>query len=404
MSNPIHKLANMSEKNSRRIIGLMSGTSLDGLDVAVCKITGFGKSTSIEVEHFETITYPEYWNERLSQLSSKKQIDALNLCLTNNHLAIWHAEQINKVLQQNEIKSEDVDLIASHGHTIFHAPKSYHNQPLHEHSTFQITDGDHLAEYTSIITIHDFRQKHIAAGGEGAPLALFGDYILFLSEEKNRILLNIGGISNISYLPAACAFSNAMATDVGPGNTMMDRWIKQHFPHLKFDEEGRWASTGTINVALLNTLKKHPFFNQALPKTTGPETFNLPFLYEAMQTSHTLELSPEDVMATLNSFTADCIIDAIEKLGIQSETELIVGGGGVKNRVLMENIQNKLNQHVRIVPIEKFNLTADSKEAVLFALLANEMVCGSTLFESRNVSGEKIALNFGKISLPHASF
>jgi anhydro-N-acetylmuramic acid kinase len=123
-----------------------------------------------------------------------------------------------------------------------------------------------------------------------------------------------------------------------------------------------------------------------------------------MQTSHTLELSPEDVMATLNSFTADCIIDAIEKLGIQSETELIVGGGGVKNRVLMENIQNKLNQHVRIVPIEKFNLTADSKEAVLFALLANEMVCGSTLFESRNVSGEKIALNFGKISLPHASF
>jgi anhydro-N-acetylmuramic acid kinase len=106
MNNPIHKLANMSEKNSRRIVGLMSGTSLDGLDVAVCKITGFGKSTSIEVEHFETITYPEYWNERLSLLSSKKQIDALNLCLTNNHLAIWHAEQINKIVSRQIIPKQ----------------------------------------------------------------------------------------------------------------------------------------------------------------------------------------------------------------------------------------------------------------------------------------------------------
>ena len=403
MNKTWHKLASMAEKSSRRIIGLMSGTSLDGLDIAVCNINGFGKNTVVHLEHFTTIPYPEFWSERLSDLSSKMQIDTLNLCLTNNHLAIWHAEQINTFLQACGINSADVDLIASHGHTIFHAPKSFHQQPTSHHSTFQITDGDHLAEHTGIITIHDFRQKHIAAGGEGAPLALFGDYILFLSQEKNRILLNIGGISNISYLPADCSFSAALASDVGPGNTMMDNWVKLHFPHLKFDEDGQWASIGVYNEALLNALKRNPFCNQTFPKTTGPENFNLEFLYDAMQTSDTNNLAPADVMATLNRFTADCIINAIEKLKTPKNTELIVSGGGVKNKVLMQHIKERLNSNMHIEPIENFNLTADSKEAVLFALLANEMVCGSTLFESRNHFGNNIALNFGKIALPHMS-
>jgi anhydro-N-acetylmuramic acid kinase len=388
----------MPEQSNRLILGLMSGTSLDGLDMALCRISGQGLQTKMELIHFETCSYTSEWRAKLVALCSKSQVDALELCLTNNHLAKWHAKQINTFLIKHNIDPKEVDLIASHGHTFFHAPYFFHQNNDFGHSTFQIADGDHIAHDTGVITIHDFRQKHIAAGGEGAPLALYGDFLLFAHQEKNRILLNIGGISNISHLPPGQNFSTCFASDLGPGNALMDRWMQQLNLNKHYDQDGEMAAKGEINTQLLTCLKEHPFFGLPLPKTTGPETFNLTFIAEALEKCNLINISNESVMATLNRFTAECIYDAIAPLIQEKNTELIISGGGVFNKTLIKNISLLLEEKAQLKYSDAYSVPAEAKEAILFALLANEMVCGSDAFRSCNTKAPGI--NMGKISLP----
>lgn len=394
----LQRLAKMPEQSSRLILGLMSGTSLDGLDMALCSVSGYGLETKMELIHFETCSYTSQWREQLTKICAKTQVDSLELCLTNNHLAKWHATQINTFLTKHNIDNSKVDLIASHGHTFFHAPHFLHQKNDFGHSTFQIVDGDHIAHDTGIITIHDFRQKHIAAGGEGAPLALYGDFLLFAHQEKNRILLNIGGISNISHLPPGQNFSTCFASDLGPGNSLMDRWIQGINLNKHYDQDGEMAAKGEINTQLLGYLKQHPFFGLPLPKSTGPETFNLQFIADAIEECGLKNISDESVMATLNRFTAECIYDAIVPLIQEKNTELIVSGGGVFNKTLIKNISLLLGEKADLIYSDAYAVPAEAKEAILFALLANEMVCGSDAFRSDT---KATGINLGKISLPH---
>ena len=176
MNAHLEKLYAISKKPVRKIIGLMSGTSLDGLDVAFCSFMGNGLQTKIELLQFETIPFAEDFKNEIKSVFSKKNVDLEKLCLLNPWIALRHAGMVNACLQKWNIKNDDVDLIASHGQTIYHAPKNLHQQQKFGNATLQIGDGDHLAVATGIITISDFRQKHIAAGGEGAPLAVYGDY------------------------------------------------------------------------------------------------------------------------------------------------------------------------------------------------------------------------------------
>ena len=171
MNSNIQKLYDIANKPKRTIIGLMSGTSLDGLDIALCSIEGCGTDTKLEVLHFETVSYSNEFKSELRTVFSKKEINLEKLCLLNPWIALQHAGMINTCLQEWDIKNEEVDLIASHGQTIYHAPQRLHQQQNFGNATLQIGDGDHLAVATGIITISDFRQKNIAAGGEGAPLA-----------------------------------------------------------------------------------------------------------------------------------------------------------------------------------------------------------------------------------------
>jgi anhydro-N-acetylmuramic acid kinase len=394
----LQRLAKMPEQSSRLILGLMSGTSLDGLDMALCRISEHGLQTKMELMHFETCSYTSQWREQLTKICAKSQVDSLELCLTNNHLAKWHATKIKAFLKKNNIDPKEVDLIASHGHTFFHAPYFFHQNNEFGHSTFQIADGDHIAHDTGIITIHDFRQKHVAAGGEGAPLALFGDFLLFAHKEKNRILLNIGGISNISHIPPGQDFSICFASDLGPGNSLMDRWMQHLNLNIHYDQDGEMAAKGEINTQLLSCLKEHSFFGLPLPKTTGPETFNFSFISDAIEKCDLKEISDESVMATLNRFTAECIYDAISPLLQVANSELIVSGGGVFNKTLMKNISALLGEKAKLIYSDDFSVPAEAKEAILFALLANEMVCGSDAFRSNNTKAPGI--NMGKISLP----
>jgi anhydro-N-acetylmuramic acid kinase len=398
MNLQIEKLYQIANKPERLIIGLMSGTSLDGLDIALCRFRG--NETKIEVVKFETVSYENSFKEEIKSVFSKDQVSLEKVCLLNPWVGLIHAQMILGCLIKWKIDSTEVDLIASHGQTIYHAPKLLHQQEKFGNATLQIGDGDHIAHATGIISISDFRQKHIAAGGEGAPLAAYGDFLIFSKQGEDRIMLNIGGIANFTYLPGNLKADEVFSTDVGPGNTLMDAVIQKNFIGKYFDENAEIAKAGLINLSLLNTLKDHSFFAQSFPKTTGPELFNLVYLEKAQVKSSTQGMSIQDIMATLNRFSADMIVEAIKK-GVASKTNFKIysSGGGMHNPLLMENIKSQL-PNFDFLTTSDLRIHPDAKEAVLFATLANECVCGGSIQFGSGRNGIP-SVSMGKISFPN---
>lgn len=398
MNHQIAKLYQISQKESRIVLGLMSGTSLDGLDIALCEIKNAGRYTKFTLKNFITMDYDDEFRTNIRKIFAKKNINQQDLCGMNPYVGLVHARLINKALKGWGIKSEDIDLIASHGQTVFHAPQILTKDNNLPNSTLQIGDGDHIAVHTGIITISDFRQKHIAAGGEGAPLAAYGDYLLFTDLMENRVLLNIGGISNFTFLP--CSNNNtlqAFATDLGPGNTIMNQYMFEHYGK-EMDEDSEVAKKGKINPYLLNELLNEEFLDLNFPKTTGPELFNLHYLTEKQNLTHTNHLSKEDVMATLNAFSAHAIANGINTLANGLENVVVyVSGGGLHNPLLMQNIKSLLPE-IKINSIDEIEMNPDAKEACLFALLANETIAGNP--DNVNNIKDSPAVCMGKISLP----
>jgi anhydro-N-acetylmuramic acid kinase len=400
MNPQIEKLYLIASKPERLIIGLMSGTSLDGLDIALCRFRGNGRETHIEVIEFETVPYNNSFKEEIKSVFSKDQVSLEKVCLLNPWVGLIHAKMIFDCLKKWKIYPNEVDLIASHGQTIYHAPKLLHRQEKFGNATLQIGDGDHIAHATNIITISDFRQKHIAAGGEGAPLAAYGDFLIFSKQDEDRIMLNIGGIANFTYLPGNLKADEVFSTDVGPGNTLMDAVIQKNFIGKYFDENAEVAKIGSINLSLLNALKDHSFFSQQFPKTTGPELFNLSYLENAQAKSNTQKISIEDVMATLNRFSADVIVEAIKKSASdKSNFKIYSSGGGMHNPLLMENIKSQL-PGLQFLTTQDLHIHPDAKEAVLFATLANECICGDTVQFGSGRNGIP-NVSMGKISFPN---
>ncbi len=318
----------------------MSGTSLDGLDVALCRFKGSGLNTSLELLQFKTVPYSIDFKQEIKTIFSKKWVNLEKVCLLNEWVGIQHANIINDCLKDWSISNDDIDIVASHGQTIYHAPKLLHGLEKFTNATLQIGDGDHIAVHTNIITISDFRQKHIAAGGEGAPLAAYGDFLIFSKKEEDRIMLNIGGIANFTFLPGDLDSSKVFCTDVGTGNTLMDAFVQANYQNIYFDDEATIASQGTINNQLLHQLKQHPFFKQSFPKTTGPELFNLAYLETAKAAANITHISNQDTMATLNKFSADSIVDALKNITQKHVNSVVyVSGGRMHNPFLMQHLQ-----------------------------------------------------------------
>lgn len=394
----IQDLYNIANKPSRKIIGLMSGTSLDGLDIALCNITGAGVHTRVVLDHFRTVAYLPAFKEKVLSVFSKQNISLAQLCVLHPWIAIQHAQMVNDTLLSWNVEPTEVDLIASHGQTIFHAPKSLHPNDEFGTATLQIGDGDHIATGTGIITISDFRQKHIAAGGEGAPLAIYGDYLLCSHATENRVLLNIGGIANFTYLPVNGKLNQVFSTDTGPGNTLMDSYTSMHFEGMSYDKDAQIAKQGTIHSELLDLLKKDSFFSLPFPKTIGPELFNLEYLTEALLKMG-IVLSDQDMMASLNRFTAETIAEAIgNNVPSNISFKIYVSGGGMHNPLLMEHL-NSLLPNASIASSIEIGIHPDAKEAILFALLANEAVAGSPILAGSHST--KVPTTMGKISFPH---
>ena len=389
----LQKLVSVAQKSVKRGIGLMSGTSLDGLDIALCEFTGTGLSTKFKLIDFTTTSYADDFKNEVRSIFSKRNVDLEKVCLLNDFIGTYHGELILKALTDWNLKPTEVDFIASHGQTIYHAPKSLHKQAGYPNATLQIGDGDHLAVKTGILTISDFRQKHIAAGGEGAPLALYGDVLLASKPGENRILLNIGGIANLTYLPADGDLGKVLCTDIGPGNTLIDAACKKYFDKL-YDKDSLIALSGNTNQKLLDALLVHSYFAAPAPKTTGPELFNLAYVEQAQQESGTINLSSEDIVKTLTALSAQTIADFIKANFPIDKLNLFASGGGASNPLLMQLIKEALPK-VIVADTAALGINPDAKEAILFALLGNEALAGEPF-----AIGNNPAVLMGKFSFP----
>ena len=343
------------------------------------------------LKHFKTVDYPDEVKSKIRTVFAKPQVSLEYLTLLNPWIGKYHGKLVNQALKEWQVNPNDIDAIASHGQTIYHCPKHQHDFEDFANATLQIGDGDHLAVETGILTLSDFRQKHIAAGGEGAPLAQFGDYFCFSSNSEHRILLNLGGIANITYLPKAGSFDDMLCSDLGPGNTIMDAYMQKHFDHA-FDTDGTISSKGRVNQALLSKLLDNDFVGLELPKSTGPEVFNLAYLQAAQEGSKTTHLKHEDVMATLCELSALLIAEQLNYLSESKKQNVYASGGGVHNPTLMQRIQALVSTDVVIESSNKIDLDPDAKEAILFAVLANECLVGKST---------EFGVSMGKMSFPN---
>lgn len=399
MNENIRRLYEIADKPVRIIAGLMSGTSFDGLDVALCAFTGSGTETEVELLHFTTVDYDSSFKQELKSVFSRKVADLEKITLLHAFVGAYFGKLVLECLAKWKVPAANVDLVASHGQTIFHAPQWLHGQQGYGNATLQIGDADHLAITTGIITVSDFRQKHIAAGGEGAPLAVYGDFLMFSHAAEARIMLNIGGIANFTFLPAGKHAGQVFSTDVGPGNTLMDQYVQWKFPGMYYDKDAAIASSGVVHEALLKALLDHPFFSAPFPKTTGPELFNLSYVEQAMKRSGCEALPAADVMATLAAFSAQAIINAIAGSMAQQQTsfKIYLSGGGMHNPLLNHYIENYFGKEV-FATTAALAIHPDAKEAVLFALLANEAVAGGRVQYGNNPLLPSVSM--GKVSFP----
>lgn len=377
MNPQLQRLYDIAQKPERRIVGLMSGTSLDGLDVALCRITGSGGDTHVALDQFTTVPYDESFKASIRAVFAKQQIDFEHLALLNEQIGTKHGQWVADCLRTWHVPADAVDLVASHGQTVYHAPQQQHGRAGYPNATLQIGDGDHVAAAAGIITLSDFRQRHVAHGGEGAPLAVYGDYFVFSQAGEDRILLNMGGIANFTYLPGSLDAGVVFTTDTGPGNTLLDAYAR-HYTGKPYDENGQMAARGHVNDALLAALLDHPFFAHPFPKTTGPEVFNMAYVQNAQQRSLTTSLAADDLMATLTRFSAESIANAIgqtiRQAGIQ-HPRIYMSGGGAHNPILTQTIA-RLLPGCTFAKTDELGIPGDAKEAILFAVLANEALAG----------------------------
>ena len=396
MNPNIASLYAIANKPVRKIIGLMSGTSFDGLDIALCEFSGSGLETKVKLINFVSKGYLPAFKEDLKSVFAKRTVDLEKVTLLNAFIGDYYAGLLLESLNDWGVSAADIDLIASHGQTIYHAPKRQRDADAYSNATLQIGDGDHLAMKSGIITISDFRQKHVAAGCEGAPLSVYGDYLLFSNPDENRVMLNIGGISNFTFLPSAGS-TDFFSSDVGPGNTLMDQYVQLNYSGKYFDQDGAIASSGKVNYKLLDSLFDHDFFRSGYLKTTGPELFSLAYLNNAIQNSGLHDLSNEDIMATLAAFTANAIVKAITFcVEGKGAYEIYISGGGMHNPVLAGMIEEQLGKKLKFT--SDLGIAPDAKEAVLFALLGNEAIAGGKTDFGKHAGVPSISM--GKVSFP----
>ena len=393
----------------------MSGTSVDGIDAAIVEIVGNGLETEVDLIAFETFPFPSGVPQRILALCEPDTGRVDDICEMNFYIGHLFAEAAKHILQKSGMHASDIDLIGSHGQTIHHLPgdpntirkgaeteawkirrledRGFPNfQPSNlptfqslptarklKKSTLQIGEPAVIAHETGIPTIADFRVADMAAGGQGAPLVSYPDYLLFHNSMKTVGLLNIGGIANLTVLPANGTFDSVCAADTGPGNMCIDAVITEIMQGAeRYDKAGQRAAQGTPHQQLIDEWLQHPFFHLPPPKTTGREMFGHTYAMECLAACHPHQLSDNDCIATLTELTVQTITGYIGQfITAQNPIDVLyVSGGGVHNQTIMQRL-GELLLNTAVEPVDTSGISADAKEAIAFAILANETLHGN---------------------------
>lgn len=383
------------QKEKKLIIGLMSGTSADGVDVALVEITGSGLTTEIELLAFDTFPYADGIRTRIFDLFSVETARVDEICTMNFVLGQQFANSVLMLLEMAEIPPNKIDLIGSHGQTIHHMPKA----PVP--ATLQIGEPAMIAHQTSIPTVADFRVADVAAGGEGAPLVAYVDYLLFQHETQTIGLLNIGGIANLTVLPAGCGIEAVHASDTGPGNMILDACVEKITDGVKqFDENSELAQQGTVCEPLLQRWLAHPFFELIPPKTTGREMFGTTYTDTYLQQIHDHNISDYDGLATLTALTVKSISQYyVDYVKANTPLDILyVSGGGALNPLMMRGLSDAFDP-IPVIDVSEIGISGDAKEAIAFAILANEAVHGN-YSNVPNATGASCGKVLGKFVCP----
>jgi anhydro-N-acetylmuramic acid kinase len=358
---------------SMHVVGLMSGTSADGVDAALVRINGSGESVRVKPIAFSALPYPRGLQQRILQAAVNGTV--AEICHLNAVLGEWFSRAALHVISHAGLRPPNVHLIGSHGQTLHHLPSPVREKGVGRiRSTLQIAEPSIIAERTGITTVAGFRPRDMAAGGEGAPLAPYAHYMLLKDRRRSRLIVNLGGIGNVTYLPAGKGLTSVRAFDTGPGNMVLDALMQRlSGGRLSMDRNGRLAAQGTVDLTLLNAMLAHPFLRKRPPKSTGREEFGDRFIARILPAARHGK-RPADLLATASLFTALSV--GLARRWLPGEVdEVIVGGGGSQNRSVMSDLAAVFDP----TPVTRFeDLGWDSKsfEAIAFALLAYQTMNG----------------------------
>lgn len=366
----------------RYAVGLMSGTSLDGVDAA---LVSFDEHDHMTLEAFETYDMSEELKERLLSAMDIHTSNVAELCSLNYEMGYVFANAVKNVCMKGNFNYSDLEFVASHGQTMYHMP--HENRTFYK-STLQIGEPSVIAYEVGVKVVSNFRGKDMAAGGEGAPLVPYFDYAYFKNKSKHVCLLNIGGISNVTIIPRHADLDEVIAFDTGPGNMIINE-VMSFFYGLPYDDKGELGLHGHVNDKLLNELMNDPFITLPPPKSTGREKYGKQFVLNLIKAT---QLKPEDIVATVTAFTAASILKGIEAYDVD---EIIVSGGGVYNLGIMNRLKEK---YVVFTSTEK-GVDADAKEAMAFALLGYEAINNKTA-NVPNATGADAHVSLGSITYP----
>lgn len=397
----LERLMHVATKYSRRIIGLMSGTSLDAIDVAMVRIQKHGLTAQVKLEHFREYPYPPKIRAVVRELFDPKRARIDDICRYDFILGEVFAAAVLRLLQETKIKAESVDLIASAGQTIWHDPVvslvnadvDWIDHPIETRSTFAIGQSAVIAERTGIITVGDLRVRDVAAGGQGAPLVPYFDWVLLRHKSRGRCIQNIGGIGNVTYIPPKANWDDVIAFDTGPGNMIIDEltWVATNGKQT-YDVDGALSAAGKVHDDLLQRWMSDSYFSMAPPKSTGRELFGTQYARRIL--AEAPDVSIEDLIATATALTAESIARSYRDFIFPRGPvhEVMLAGGGAKNPTLVEMIRERMPRQKLLI-----YKASEAKEAMAMAMIANDSVVGLVTNVAGATGGRPTVL--GKICL-----
>lgn len=364
-------------KPEKLIVGVMSGTSADGVDAALLRVRGSGEGLSWRLLRHETLLYSAKVRDLILRSSEPGSGDAASICRLNVLLGELFAHAVAHVAERAGVDAKSIDLIGSHGQTLQNLPGPVTITGITVRSSLQIGEPEVIAERTGVTTVANFRARDLAAGGQGSPLVSYVDFLLFRNRSRGRLVMSIGGVASLTAIPANGPADRVLGFDTGPGTMVIDGLVSHMTGGREaFDHGGRYGRKGKVSHELLARLLDHPFLLMPPPKSCGREEFGRPFLENILKENATLP--PTDLIATATRFTAESIAFACRRYVMPHNVyeEAIVSGGGARNEYLMEQLRAAIPE-LSIKESDEYGLPAAAKEAVAFALLANEAIHGA---------------------------